>query len=517
MAGSLWGEAFDIKPTPKVAKKIINKVTTPKDPSAVTKSKSYKNLSIKEKLSIIRENVKKILGRFEDSTLVIRDRQSLTEYIDRAIANKEIAIDTETNNSLDPITCKLMGPCLYTPGLKQAYIPINHIDPDTKERLENQLTEQDVYEELSRLGPDVLQIYHNGKFDYQVLKCTCGLQMKIGWDTLVGAKILNENEKSAKLKDQYRDKIDSTVEKYSIDHLFEDIEYAVVEPGLFALYAATDSYMTYQLYRWQKEQYDIPDNARLLKLMLDIEMPISEVAAEMELAGVEIDREYAQRLSKKYHAQLDEIDAEAAAELKQYEQLISDWRLTREANYRPPKKATKKALEAVKEGKKYRYTQITENSFKWVDLETNTQLSNETADELGLLELSSSKSKNEQLETPINLASNTQLAIFLFDILKLPPANKNKPRAVGEEELSIINKTANMPLLNIILKRRGVLKLISTYVDKLPSVICEKDGRLHAHFNQLGAVTGRFSSSDPKICSINWGHKIRLTQGRAVA
>ena len=81
---------------------------------------------------------------------------------------------------------------------------------------------------------------HNGKFDYEVIKMTCGIALKVYWDTMLGVRILDENEKSAKLKDQYRDKIDSSVEKYSIDHLFEDIEYAVVDPELFALYAATD-------------------------------------------------------------------------------------------------------------------------------------------------------------------------------------------------------------------------------------------------------------------------------------
>ena len=52
---------------------------------------------------------------------------------------------------------------------------------------------------------------HNGKFDYQVIKCTCGLQLKVYWDTMVGVRILDENENNAKLKEQYRDKIDSSV------------------------------------------------------------------------------------------------------------------------------------------------------------------------------------------------------------------------------------------------------------------------------------------------------------------
>ena len=69
----------------------------------------------------------------------------------------------------------------------------------------------------------------------------------------------------------------------------------------------------------------------------------------------------------------------------------------------------------------------------------------------------------------------------------------------------------------MILKRRGLLKLINTYIDKLPECINSSTGRLHAKFNQVGADTGRQSSSDPRRIISNWGHKIQLIQGRAVA
>ena len=63
--------------------------------------------------------------------------------------------------------------------------------------LENK--KEDIYEQFSRLnGIDI--ITHNGKFDYEVLKCTTGWEMPFTWDTMIGARILNENEKAG-LKD----------------------------------------------------------------------------------------------------------------------------------------------------------------------------------------------------------------------------------------------------------------------------------------------------------------------------
>lgn len=453
--GSLWGDEFTVKSTP--VKRVLDKVKNPKDANKVVK-KAIKSssLPLRDRLALIETNVKRILGRYAKNTVVIRNREQLSAYIDEAINNGEIAIDTETNNSLDPISCKLMGPCIYTPGQKQAYIPINHVNPDTRVRLENQLTENDIKEEFSRLVGTKI-IMQNGKFDYQVIKCTCGLQLKVYWDTMVGARILNENEKSAGLKQQYRDKIDSTVEKYSIDHLFEDVEYAVVDPDLFALYAATDPYMTYMLYKYQLNEFNKPGHERLRTLFFDIEMPVMEVAAEMELTGVEIDFEYARRLSAKYHSMLEEVDLKIEKQLQDYREVIEEWRKTSEAQFKPTSK---------KPNKNGEYTL--------------------------------QKSKSEQLMDPPQLTSPMQFAILLYDVLKTPVIDKKSPRGTGEDILKQIHN----PLCSLVLEKRGIEKLIGTYIDKLPQCINPKDKRLHAHFNQCGTDTGRFSSNEPNLQNI---------------
>lgn len=462
MATSLWGEDFIIKkPEPK---KVIEKVANPRDASKVVK-KALKNsaIPIEFRLDAIKTNVLKILGRFIEDTQVIRTREELSSYIDKAISNGEIAVDTETNNSLDPLTCKLMGPCIYTPGCKNAYIPLNHVDVKTRQRLPWQLTEEDVKEEFSRLVHTKI-IMHNGKFDYKVVKCTTGLQLKVYWDTFIAARILDENEKRAGLKEQYKDKIDSSIEKYDIEHLFEDVEYAIVDPEIFALYAATDAFETYKLYKWQQAQFAKSGNEKLLRLFLDIEMPVMEVAAEMELTGVCIDKDYAERLSDKYHLFVEDVDKRIAIQLEQYRDIIAEWRQTPEANF--------KAQKTNKKG-----------------------------------EITFTKSKNEQLKDPPQLTSPTQFAILLYDILKVPVVDKKSPRGTGEEILAQIDN----PLCSLVLEKRGLEKLISTYIDKIPNCVNNFDGKLHASFNQLGTDTGRFSSKEPNLQNIPSKNKeIRL-------
>ena len=446
---SLWGDNFNVETVD--TKSILNKLSKPN--KVVTSSK--KGISIEQKINFINTEVKRILGKYADNTVVIRSLEQFNDFITTAILNDVIAIDTETNNSLQPVSCKLMGLCLYTPGQKNVYIPVNHVNRTTGELLPNQLTEQDIYNQLERLK-DTKIIMHNGKFDYEVIKCTCGNELKIYWDTIIGARILNENE-PAKLKAQYISKIDAEQEKYSIEDLFEGLEYAIFEPEIFALYAATDSYMTYRLYEWQKNQFEKPENKNLYSLFKNIEMAVLIPTAEMELNGISIDLEFTERLRNKYKALQLECDKKIDKELENYKEIINTWRMSPEANHHPI---------STKPNKKGEYKQ--------------------------------QKSKNEQLNDPPQLTSPTQFAILLYDVLKVPMIDKKTPRGTGEDILAKID----LPLCKLVLEKRTIEKLLSTYIEKLPQCICEKDNKIHASFNQLGADTGRFSSDSPNLQNI---------------
>lgn len=449
---SLWGEDFT---NPLLSKektsKLLKKVSSPKESTtSVNKQLTSKKVSVQEKIDLITSQVFEILGKQKDNIKVIYTWEEFISYINTAISVGRISIDTETNNSLDPLTCKLMGLCLYIKGNKQVYIPVNHVNVDTGDRLPNQLTEEDILKGLTLLKDNnVFIVMHNAKFDKQVIKCTCGIDLKCNWDTSIAAKILNENEK-ASLKEQYILHIDPEQEKYSIEKLFKKEKYEIFPPETFALYAATDAMMTDKLYEYQSKLMNLPINAGLKSLFLNIEMPCVEVVSDMELTGITLDLEYAKRLSDKYHKKLEQIDLKIAEELQKYSDIISAWKLTSEANLRP-----------IKDGKE-------------------------------------GKSKVEQLENPINLASPIQLAILLYDILKVDVIDEKSPRGTGEPIL----KQLNLDLCKLILQRREVLKLLNTYIDALPQVVNPTDGRIHCHFNQYGADTGRFSSSDPNLQNI---------------
>lgn len=461
---SLWGEDFAIQGSYTDAKKILNKIKHPKDIKTMPVEKviAAKNISFGDKLSVVEENVNKVLGKYKDDMRCIYTRADFHDYITKAINNGIISIDTETIGTrtdikkpgTDPFTCKICGLCLYTPDEKSVYIPINHMDYNTNERLGNQLTEEDVTEELNRLvEAQTFNIFHNGKFDYMVLYYTCGVKVPIIWDTMIGSQLLNENE-PAGLKFQYRDKINPDQEKYDIDKLFDLDKLGYYPTELFKLYAAQDAKMTYQLYEYQRKEFKKKGNEKLYKLFTDIEMPVVTVTAEMEMRGVAVDKEFSTRLSNKFHKKLDELNLTIDNEMAKYADIISAWRTTPEANY-----------QKTVGGKKQ-------------------------------------KSLSEKLSDPVQLSSPTQLGILLYDVLKVLKLGKDNKKSTDEAALLSIKD--KLPLADMILQLREYEKYLGTYIDVLPTYCNPRDGRVHAHFNQMGredrnVVTGRMSSSEPSL------------------
>lgn len=501
-------EEFNIelnKPKPEaLAKKVAKPEEIETDPTKILKSKK---VSLAEKLALIKVKVLEVLGKQKKNVVVIKDSISFEDYVTKAIQFGRIAIDTETNNSTDPMTCQLMGLCLYYEGGKQAYIPINHVNPETGERLAWQLTEADCREQLQRLlnfktvlkggwtpdyegqtydewysihvrGPqstatDLIIVMHNGKFDYEVIKCTCDIEIEPDWDTMIGAHTINENEKMG-LKPQYISKIDPTQAKYDIDHLFT-VPYKYVDPEIFALYAATDSMMTDKLYVYQVAILTAPGNERLYWLFKNIEMPIVKVAGDIELIGVCIDQEFGERLRLKFNQNLADIDVEIDQELAALKPVIDKWKTD------PKSGATERTKQFQPKKSKMSLTKL-EAKYDKVDPKTG-------------LRYREGKAPIEQLGDPINLASPTQLAILFYDILKCPAVSKKSPRGTGKDELEALAERTDIKLCKLILKRRGIVKLISTYIDVIPALAQHwPDGRIRYKLNSCGTDTGRFSS-----------------------
>ena len=70
------------------------------------------------------------------------------------------------------------------------------------------------------------------------------------------------------------------------------------------------------------------------------------------------------------------------------------------------------------------------------------------------------------------------------------------PRATGEAELEAIHeKMPDLEICSLLVERRGIVKLITTYIDVIPELANHwVDGRIRFRLNSMGTDTGRYSS-----------------------
>ncbi|MBO7696678.1 MAG: hypothetical protein J6T10_28960 [Methanobrevibacter sp.] len=409
------------------------------------KKNSIENMPLEKRLEYIQEEVFKVLGRYKNFVKVIRDEKEFDEYIDKAIGLDCLTLDTETDNSLDPLTCKIMGLCLYLPNTRPVYIPINHTKPGTDILLENQVSESCIKEAFQKLKDKENKIiYHNGKFDIRVCFNVTGVYLPIYWDTMIASQLLNENE-LARLKYQYKVHVDPTIGTYNIEKLFTGLPYAWVDPEVFALYAAIDAYDTYKLYLKQREIFLQEDMKNLYNLFSNVEIPIVSVVAKMEDDGISVDTDFIKKLDEKFKKCRDKASDKMYRILDEHEKDVS-------------------------------YYQRLGKLDDPVNFSSPPQL------EIVLYDI---------LKAPIQKRAKDN---------KRPDKKESSSRPTDKSALEALK----IPFSEALLEFRHYNKLITSYTSTLPEQISKKDGKIHASFNQLGkednnVVTGRFSCDRPNM------------------
>ncbi|WP_287915142.1 DNA polymerase I [Comamonas sp.] len=111
-----------------------------------------------------------------------------------------------------------------------------------------------------------------------------------------------------------------------------------------------------------------------------------------------------------------------------------------------------------------------------------------------------------------NLSSPKQLGEIFFDKLGMPVVKKTATGARSTDEEVLEKLAEDYPLPAKLLEHRSLSKLKGTYTDKLAQMAIARTGRVHTHYAQAVAVTGRLSSNDPNLQNI----PVRTPEGRRV-
>lgn len=419
--------------------------------------------SISGKVQLAKEMSKEVFADKLDRLELLDNENKIREYIDCAITNGIIAVDTETNG-LDRIDGKIAGVCLYTPGQKGVYIPVRHESFMTGIELKTNVSKEFMKDQFERMNKsNIKYVLHNAKFDMHILWWMLGIKIIPYWDTQIGSQLLNENEphKLKVLYKKYVDNADENSKVASFNSLFKGIEFNKVPPDVAYMYASFDPIMTYELYQFQYNFIDINGKyckekglERVAEVFRNIEMPLIQVVFEMECTGVKIDTDLAEKLKAQYTKHKDAAEVKFNLEIDKLNDKFDKLMIKNPAAYN---KLFKDGIRKV------------------------------------------------------SISSPTQLAILFYDVLEFESPDKKSPRGTGEAIL----KSFNHPLVDSILEYRSMSKLLSTYIEAIPQHIAKRDNRLHANFNQYGAKTGRFSSSDPNLQNIP-SQKTTLSDGTVI-
>lgn len=399
-------------------------------------------------LAVIQELVKSGRLHAEGEVETIRTPERLKEYMDHCKQSGEYVLDVETTG-LDIYNDILVGICLYTPGETSAYVPFNHTDLQNV-RVADQMSEEQVRDIMIPYLQDqeLRCINHNIKFDNKKLAWDWKqVIVNIYWDTQIAGNVLNENEPH-KLKPMYNKYIlhgKGSGEDYK--DLFDGIPFNYVPIDIATVYGANDGFKTYALYKFQaqylREDHPREDFRKMYYVFREVEMPLIPLCTDMEMRGVEIREDFAKELSEDFNKELVEVEAKCDAYVEQFKQYILDHN--------------------------------------------------------NLMRLTKGTCK-------INYSSPQQVAALFYDIFKLKSVSRKEPRGTGDKIIQKFLSTAKKKdtkksrefaeFLENYQRFKEIKKLLGTYVDKIPQVKEPKINAVYTTYNQYGAKTGRFSSSD---------------------
>jgi DNA polymerase I len=367
----------------------------------------YKALKQEEKMKKLQE----MRDNKPDNYYLVNTRELLLQLKRDIIASNLISVDCETydkngvGTALDPWKGGIAGFSVTTENDRHYYVPLNHVKGE-------QLTETEVFNELTTTLEGAKTVMHNAPFDCKLFQVQYGINLidNLHADTYIMAMGLEENVDHG-LKELCKAwlKIDGD----SYNTYFKKGEFHRVDLDLAVIYAAGDTEKTMKLYKWMLKHYDNPkrpDLQKIKRLVFEIEMPIRQYFIKADLRGLRFDVEQAKKLDKQFAEEIAEIEAEI-------------YRLA---------------------GKEF------------------------------------------------NISSPQQLSKLLFKELKLTDIENG-----STSTKNVLKKIAHEhPIVPKLMEWREVAQLRKAFTKKLPENV-QPDGKIHQSHNTWGAVTGRFTCSNP--------------------
>ncbi|GAA0717072.1 DNA polymerase I [Aquimarina litoralis] len=228
-------------------------------------------------------------------------------FLQNLLKQNNVCFDTETTG-LDPLTAELVGIAFSWEAGKGFYVPF----PEDKDEA------QELIELLRPFfeAEDIVKIGQNLKYDIKVLaKYNIEVKGKL-FDTMLAHYLINPDMR------HNMDVLSETYLNYtpvSITELIgkkgkNQLSFRQVPQEKQTEYAVEDADITYQL----KEHFTPELNAaNILSLFEDIEVPLLRVLADMEIEGINLDKEFLQSLSEELDKDIKTLESNIYSEARE--------------------------------------------------------------------------------------------------------------------------------------------------------------------------------------------------------
>lgn len=264
----------------------------------------------------VRSKINKEQDLFEIKA--ITTKEGLNELIETLKKQTLIAVDTETT-SLNTIEAELVGISIAYNSLYSAKSEVKIAEMDEKNEktktfyipLSHQIGEQlEINEAIDALKPiledgNIKKTLQNAKFDYNILQ-NYGIKIKgIIFDTMLASYIKDPSRKHG-LKTQSLEHLNHIMQEISelIGTGKNCIGMECVSIEEATSYACDDAFATLELTKFWQNNLDEKE----LKLLYDVEVPLSLVLAQMEYDGVSINIEYLNNLTKEFNDKITDLE-----------------------------------------------------------------------------------------------------------------------------------------------------------------------------------------------------------------
>ena len=228
------------------------------------------------------------------------DEAALDRWIAEGFACGRVAVDTETD-SIDPVRARLVGISFATAPGKACYIPLAHVGDGLLSETPRQIPIAVALAKLKPLleAPDILKIGQNIKYDIVVLAGNGGIRVSPYDDTMLLSYDLDAGLGGHGMDDLAQRHLDHTCIAFKTvcGTGKTAISFDKVTLDVATEYAAEDADVTLRLWQNLKGRLAGEAATRVYEL---VDRPLVPVLADMEMAGIKVDREELARLSAEF-------------------------------------------------------------------------------------------------------------------------------------------------------------------------------------------------------------------------